>query len=182
MLNDERGVLIDAEGDPGEVERFLARLAEEAPPLARIEGLSVRELDPGAAGGFSIAASRAEGGAPAAVTADLATCADCLAELFDPGDRRYRYPFINCTNCGPRFTIVTGVPYDRPRTTMAGFPMCADCRREYDDPGDRRFHAQPNACPDCGPRLRLLRGRRSRGGADRREPRPRFARGSRSSR
>ncbi len=86
---------------------------------------------------------------------DVATCDDCLRELFDPADRRYRYPFVNCTNCGPRFTIVTAVPYDRPNTTMAGFPLCADCRREYEDPADRRFHAEPIACPACGPRLSL---------------------------
>ncbi len=91
----------------------------------------------------------------ALIPADVATCDDCLRELFDPADRRYRYPFVNCTQCGPRFTIVVGVPYDRPLTTMAGFPLCAECRREYEDPGDRRFHAEPIACPVCGPTLRL---------------------------
>ena len=105
--------------------------------------------------GFEIVASERVGRPSAPVTPDSATCDDCLAELFDPADRRYRYPFINCTNCGPRFTIVRGVPYDRPLTTMAGFEMCARCRAEYEDPRDRRFHAQPNACPECGPALRL---------------------------
>ena len=114
------------------------------------------------AAGFAIEASRG-GRAAALVSADVATCADCLRELFDPADRRYRYPFVNCTNCGPRFTIVRGVPYDRPRTTMAGFAMCAACRAEYDDPRDRRFHAQPNACPACGPRATLLGGDGGRG-------------------
>ena len=117
---------------------------------------------------FTILASRTGGPARTLVSPDTATCADCLAELADPADRRYRHPFVNCTHCGPRFTIVTGVPYDRAHTTMAGFPMCPDCAREYADPADRRFHAQPVACPACGPRLRLLRPavRRTVTGAD----------------
>ena len=105
---------------------------------------------------FAIRESPRGAAADAPVTPDTATCADCLRELFDPQDRRHRYPFINCTNCGPRFTIVRGVPYDRPLTTMAGFEMCAACRAEYEDPSDRRFHAQPNACPECGPSVRLI--------------------------
>ena len=106
--------------------------------------------------GFAIRDSPRDGEPRAAVAPDSATCADCLAELFDPADRRFRYPFTNCTNCGPRFTIVRNVPYDRPHTTMAGFEMCAACLAEYEDPGDRRFHAQPNACPECGPRVTLV--------------------------
>lgn len=156
VLNDERGVLIEAEGEPARLERFFTRLGSEAPPMARVEGISRRELEPQGGGGFTIAESGSSGEPEALVSADTATCAACLAEVLDPADRRYRFPFANCTNCGPRFTIVTGVPYDRPVTTMAGFEMCARCRAEYEDPRDRRFHAQPNACPECGPRLRLL--------------------------
>jgi len=155
VRNDSRGVVVEVEGDGGKVERFLTRLADEAPPLARVEGVEVHEVVPTGAAGFTIVASDAGGEPSAPVSPDTATCADCLAELFDPTDRRYRYPFVNCTNCGPRFTIVRGMPYDRPLTTMAGFAMCARCRAEYEDPADRRFHAQPNACPECGPAARL---------------------------
>ena len=156
VLNDTRGVLLEVEGDDGAVERFLARLAAEPPPLARVERVVPEELAPDGQTGFRIVHSDAGGEPAAPVSPDSATCADCLTELFDPADRRYRYPFINCTNCGPRFTIVRGVPYDRPLTTMAGFAMCERCRAEYEDPLDRRFHAQPNACPACGPGARLV--------------------------
>ena len=155
VLNDERGVLLEAEGDHESVEQFLFRLRAEAPPLAEIQRVLSEDVEPCGEDGFRILASGRAGEPLALVTPDAATCADCLAELFDPADRRHRYPFVNCTNCGPRFTIVCGVPYDRPLTTMAGFAMCARCQAEYDDPGDRRFHAQPNACPDCGPTVRL---------------------------
>ncbi len=157
VLNDSRGVLLEVEGGEASVARFLARLPDEAPPLAAIDRLVADDREPVGHAGFEILASPQEGVADAAVTPDSATCADCLAELFDPGDRRFRYAFVNCTNCGPRFTIVRGVPYDRPATTMSGFTMCGRCQAEYDDPADRRFHAQPNACPDCGPSLALLR-------------------------
>ncbi len=155
VLNDERGVLLEAEGDDTSVERFVVRLREEAPPLAEIQRVLREEVAVCGEDGFRILASGRGGEPDALVAPDAATCPDCLAELFDPADRRYRYPFVNCTNCGPRFTIVRGVPYDRPLTTMAGFAMCTRCRAEYDDPGDRRFHAQPNACPECGPTVRL---------------------------
>ncbi len=157
VLNDNEGVLAEVEGEPGAVKSFLAGLREEAPPLAAVEDVVATELTPSGETGFEITESEAGGEAAAPVTAEAATCDDCLAELRDPGDRRHRYPFINCTNCGPRFTIVRGVPYDRPLTTMAGFEMCELCRAEYEDPLDRRFHAQPNACPRCGPRAALLR-------------------------
>jgi hydrogenase maturation protein HypF len=155
VLNDERGVLLDVEGAAEAVERFVARLAAEAPPLAAIESVAWTALPPTGAHEFRILESTQGSEPDAPVTADAATCEDCLAELFDPADRRFRYPFVNCTNCGPRFTIVRGVPYDRPLTTMAGFEMCRACRAEYEDPADRRFHAQPNACPDCGPTARF---------------------------
>ena len=155
VLNDSRGVVVEVEAPAETVERFLARLSAEAPPLATVERVTAEPLDELGERGFTIRESPPGGEPRAAVTPDTATCADCLAELFDPADRRFRYPFTNCTNCGPRFTIVGDVPYDRPSTTMAGFAMCAACRAEYEDPADRRFHAQPNACPDCGPRVRL---------------------------
>jgi hydrogenase maturation protein HypF len=156
VLNDDRGVLAEAEGDAVAVERFLELLPTEAPPLATVEEVAHEELRPTGRLGFEIAASERGGTPLALVSPDVATCAACLAEIADPADRRYRYPFTNCTDCGPRFTIVRGVPYDRPLTTMSGFEMCALCHGEYGDPSDRRFHAQPNACPQCGPTLRLL--------------------------
>jgi hydrogenase maturation protein HypF len=156
VLNDERGVLVEAEGAPDAVEAFLARLRSDAPPLAEVRDVQAHAVDVVGTAGFQIVASERGGAASAPVTPDSATCADCLAELADPGDRRHRYPFLNCTNCGPRFTIVQGIPYDRPLTTMAGFAMCDACRAEYEDPLDRRFHAQPNACPVCGPQVRLV--------------------------
>jgi hydrogenase maturation protein HypF len=156
VLNDERGVLVEAEGSAEAVATLVARLASDAPPLADVRAVTSEELPATGESGFQIVASSRGGAATAPVTPDTATCADCLAELADPHDRRYRYPFLNCTNCGPRFTIVRGIPYDRPTTTMADFQMCADCLAEYEDPLDRRFHAQPNACPVCGPQARLL--------------------------
>src|SRR5512133_245513 len=156
VANDAGGVFVEVEGSAETVERFLEALAAEAPPLAVIERVTAAPLAPTGAAGFEIAPSRDGGERQALVSPDTATCADCLAELADPADRRHRYPFINCTNCGPRFTIVRDVPYDRPATTMAGFAMCPDCAREYHDPADRRFHAQPLCCPACGPSLALV--------------------------
>ncbi|MFD2418220.1 carbamoyltransferase HypF [Amycolatopsis pigmentata] len=153
--NDVAGVFAEVEGQPSAVEEFLIALHEEAPPLAVVDEVSVREIASLGETGFRIVPSPDGGHAATLVSADSATCEDCLRDLHDPGDRRYRYPFINCTNCGPRFTIVRSVPYDRPSTTMASFPLCPDCEREYHDPADRRFHAQPVCCPACGPRLEL---------------------------
>jgi len=154
--NDADGVFAEVEGDPAVVEEFLAALASDAPPLARIERVTTSAMRPAGTTAFAIAPSQPGTQRRTLVSADTATCADCLAELADPGDRRFGYPFINCTNCGPRFTIVRDVPYDRPRTTMAPFTMCELCAAEYHDPADRRFHAQPTCCPACGPTLSLL--------------------------
>ncbi len=158
VFNDARGVVTEVEGPSAAVEAFLARLAPEAPPLAMVEDVAAEERAVCGADAFVILESPRGEAPDAPVTPDTAVCAECLHELGDPGDRRFRYPFINCTNCGPRFTIVRGVPYDRPLTTMAAFAMCATCRAEYEDPADRRFHAQPNACPACGPSVTLLSG------------------------
>jgi hydrogenase maturation protein HypF len=154
VLNDGRGVVVEAEGHGEALDAFVAALREEAPALARVDAITASEVEPRRDRGFTVATSR-PGAAGTLVPPDTATCDDCLGELFDRFDRRYRYPFINCTQCGPRFTIVRRVPYDRPNTTMAGFQMCAECRREYEDPADRRFHAEPIACPACGPRLSM---------------------------
>jgi len=156
VTNTAEGVIVEVEGAGRTVALFCDRLATDAPPLALVESVDHHELAPDGGSGFAILASREGGAAATLVSPDVATCADCLAELADPADRRYRHPFITCTNCGPRCTIVVGLPYDREHTTMARFPMCPACAAEYTDPGDRRFHAQPVACHDCGPRLRLL--------------------------
>jgi hydrogenase maturation protein HypF len=153
VRNDARGAVIEVEGASDAIEALLARLPAEAPPAAVIEGVEHDAVPPRGEKGFGIVESARAGTPDAQISPDIATCDACLRELFDPADRRYRYPFINCTDCGPRFTIVRGVPYDRPLTTMAGFTMCDACTAEYADPSNRRFHAQPNACPACGPRL-----------------------------
>jgi hydrogenase maturation protein HypF len=155
VLNDSRGVLIEAEGETGALAALLDRVRSQAPPLAIVERITEQWVPATGETSFRITESEESGEAEAAISPDVATCDDCLAELMDPADRRHRYPFTNCTHCGPRFTIVRGVPYDRPLTTMASFEMCDRCRAEYEDPLDRRFHAQPNACPVCGPSLRL---------------------------
>jgi hydrogenase maturation protein HypF len=155
VANTAEGVVVEVEGPAQDVAEYGRRLRSDAPPLAMIAGVRETGLAHEGGTGFVIAASSAAGPARTLASPDVATCDDCLRELHDPADRRYRHPFITCTNCGPRFTIITGLPYDRDATTMAGFVMCADCRAEYEDPADRRFHAQPIACPACGPRLAL---------------------------
>ena len=151
VCNTSAGVDIVIQGDDDRVRTFVESLSTEAPPLARIEQVSAWDEPGEEYPDFEIKESEKVDGAFQPVSPDVALCADCERELFDPNDRRYLYPFINCTNCGPRFTIIMDLPYDRPATTMADFPMCDQCRREYEDPTDRRFHAQPVACPDCGP-------------------------------
>ncbi len=151
--NTSSSVHVDVEGDPDAVACFTERLRADAPPLAVIDTVHVTPLRPTGATGFTIVSSEADAGQRTLVAADTAPCADCLRELADPADRRYRHPFITCTNCGPRFTITLDLPYDRPATTMAGFPLCPACAAEYTDPLDRRYHAQPIACHDCGPTL-----------------------------
>ncbi len=156
VRNDAQGVVIRAAGDPNAIARLLTALRQEAPLLARITAIEECELETQMVGeGFHILNSSDEGRRSAGVVPDAALCDDCRAEIDDPGQRRHRYAFTSCTHCGPRFSIVETIPYDRANTTMRGFPMCAACRAEYEDPADRRFHAQPIACPDCGPSLRL---------------------------
>jgi len=154
VLNDGDGVIVEAEGDERSLGAFAEGLRAEAPGLARVRDVIAEAREPRGEREFRIVPSRPAAGS-ALIPPDVATCDDCLRELFDPADRRYRYPFVNCTQCGPRFTIVRSVPYDRSNTTMAGFELCADCRREYEDPTDRRFHAEPTCCPECGPRLSM---------------------------
>ncbi|MCS7055417.1 MAG: carbamoyltransferase HypF [Thermoflexales bacterium] len=151
--NNSGGVFIEVEGTPDALATFLHELRTHPPPLAMIDSITVEDLPALGESSFVIVESEAQARAGTSISPDVCICDDCLRELFDPADRRYRYPFINCTNCGPRFTIIQDIPYDRPLTTMAAFPMCAACAREYHDPADRRFHAQPVACPACGPRV-----------------------------
>lgn len=149
-------VEILAEGDPDALDVFCQALHEEAPTLAHVEGVCWKEVEPAGFATFDVEESVDRPGGERLIAPDVATCEACLEELFDPGDRRYRYPFINCTDCGPRFTIIESLPYDRERTSMRHFPLCEDCEREYRDPADRRFHAEPVACPACGPTLELV--------------------------
>jgi hydrogenase maturation protein HypF len=153
VLNSSAGVVIEAEGPDAELEQFVRALNHEAPPLSQIEDVSVSVLTAAGYTGFEIRESLDEPGKLVPVSPDVSTCEDCVADFRTPGNRRYGYPFTNCTNCGPRYTITRKIPYDRPLTTMACFVMCERCLREYEDPADRRFHAQPNACPECGPSL-----------------------------
>ena len=158
--NNAIGVLIDVEGDARDVEAFVNDIKSNPPALSFIESVEFNgDLNPANYDDFRIVESACEGERFVHVSPDVATCEDCRAELFDPQNRRYRYPFINCTNCGPRFTIVEGLPYDREQTVMRDFKMCEACRAEYENPLDRRFHAEPIACPDCGPQfVQLMNG------------------------
>ncbi|MFA7346546.1 MAG: carbamoyltransferase HypF [Desulfurivibrionaceae bacterium] len=156
VANTSDGVAIEAQGQVAQLDDFLDALRDEAPPLAQVGEIVAVPIPLGDDGEFALRHSAASGSVATLISPDVAVCDACLAEFFSPADRRFRYPFINCTNCGPRYTIVERIPYDRPHTTMHGFTMCAPCRREYDDPENRRFHAQPNCCPDCGPQLGLV--------------------------
>lgn len=158
VSNTPQGVWAEFEGERDRLEECLLRLSRDRPPLAVVQSLEPTWLDQLSTRGFTIRESRDEGAAATLIMPDIGTCAECLADIADPANRRYRYPFTNCTNCGPRFSIITSLPYDRPNTSMRGFAMCPRCRQEYDDPADRRFHAQPIACPVCGPQLRLWVG------------------------
>jgi hydrogenase maturation protein HypF len=158
VANSSAGVTVEVEGEAAEVERFLDEFREQAPVLSQIDEVSVADLAPAGDSGFAIRQSGEESGQFVLVPPDIATCEDCRRDFTDPANRRYQYPFTNCTNCGPRYTIIEDIPYDRPATTMSVFPMCEACRSEYENPADRRFHAQPNACPACGPWLELWDG------------------------
>ncbi|MDH7516058.1 MAG: carbamoyltransferase HypF [Bacteroidota bacterium] len=156
VMNTVKGVTIEIEGKGGNIERFLDLFPRHFPPRAVVRSWRYHRLEPSGLQRFTIVESDGEGDIAALVLPDIAPCDDCLREIFDPSDRRFLYPFTNCTNCGPRFTIIEALPYDRPNTSMKRFAMCSRCLEEYHDPGNRRFHAQPNACPRCGPRLTLL--------------------------
>lgn len=155
VRNTSEGVIVETEGEQQRLDEFLRLVREKAPPAAEITDVTAQAMPMTGERGFTILASAGDELPEPVIPADIATCVDCAREVADAADRRFHYPFTNCTNCGPRFTIIRGIPYDRPNTTMSVFCMCPDCQREYDDPGDRRFHAQPNACPRCGPRVAL---------------------------
>ena len=155
VLNDSSGVIVEVEGEAEALDAFQQALREETPPLARVEKLTIEQIAPRGESTFSIASSSASSEHHALISPDTAICDDCLRELFNPTNRRYAYPFINCTNCGPRFTIIQDMPYDRARTTMRGFSLCSACQEEYENPLDRRFHAQPDACAACGPQAQI---------------------------
>ncbi len=155
VFNSSAGVTVEVEGADENVEKFQDALERRPPPLALIAEISVITLDPLGDQDFVIRQSRAEAGEFVLVSPDMATCEDCWRDFGDPDNRRFGYPFTNCTNCGPRYTIIQDIPYDRPMTTMSSFRMCELCRAEYEDPTNRRFHAQPNACPVCGPALAI---------------------------
>jgi hydrogenase maturation protein HypF len=158
VINTSAGVDIHIEGSQETLNSFIEKLSSEKPPLAAIDEIKIKEVPLENFTTFNIQHSTAIEGAFQPISSDVSICDDCLRELFDPTDRRFRYPFINCTNCGPRFTIIKDIPYDRPKTTMAGFALCPDCKKEYTDPTNRRFHAQPVACPVCGPKVWLENG------------------------
>jgi hydrogenase maturation protein HypF len=158
VRNDTSGAIVEVEGDAAEIDTFLTQLRDRPPPLAVIESIETQDIPLVGGTGFTIADTSRSGGGRTLASPDVAMCADCAADQRDPSNRRYRHAFVNCTNCGPRFTIIAALPYDRGSTTMAGFAMCADCEREYCDPSDRRFHAQPVCCPNCGPTLRYRDG------------------------
>lgn len=160
VRNDSSGAIIEVEGDPRDIAAFTSMLVQRPPPLAVVDGIDAQDIPVVGGTGFEIAGTSRSGGGRTLASPDVAMCTDCAAEQRDPADRRFRHAFVNCTNCGPRFTIIASLPYDRAATTMARFPMCAECAREYADPADRRFHAQPVCCPNCGPTLSF----RARGG------------------
>ncbi|MBI5580196.1 MAG: carbamoyltransferase HypF [Deltaproteobacteria bacterium] len=162
VANTSAGVIIHIEGPPEQMRAFESDLTEKSPPLAHIVEIESQPDIIRSYSGFEIARSRGAAAMTTLISPDVAVCGDCLAEMFDPADRRFGYPFINCTNCGPRYTIIDDIPYDRPKTSMRHFAMCARCQAEYNDPANRRFHAQPNACPACGPHIGLWDGRRNR--------------------
>ena len=154
VLNATAGVFVHAEGEPEDIDALVMEINSNAPAASRVDEINMKEAPLEGFSDFEIRYSdEAEADATTLVSPDLATCDECVAELFDPHNRRYHYPFINCTNCGPRFTIIDSLPYDRAKTSMAGFPMCEACDAEYRNPADRRFHAQPDACFECGPHI-----------------------------